>query len=115
MAEMITRQITVHEGEYLGPVDWSFDFEGFSSTINPQCVKQATDMLHELKIGDLATTDGGWPRVGWNKVIQIGMYDGWPFWKPVPSVCLLGPLGPEWHPWYSLTGVERAARTQEPA
>jgi len=26
-------------------------------------------------------------------VVHVGMYDGWPFWKPTPAVGYIGPLG----------------------
>lgn len=50
-----------------------------------------------------ATTDGGWPRFGWKRVLDVGMYDGWPYWRPFPSVLLGGPFGSEWHSYNSLT------------
>lgn len=52
------------------------------------------------------TTDGGWPRCGWGDVLDVGMYDGWPYWKPVPSVYSRGPLGGEWHCFSMLSGAE---------
>ena len=105
--EVKYRLETVREGENLGPIDWTFDFEGFAKkhNLHEGFVKEATDRLRNLKVGDEVTTDGGWPRVGWGQVVAIAMYDGWPFWYPVPSVMKMGPLGGEWHPWYSITGV----------
>lgn len=107
---MKTRQVTVREGELLGPVDWDYDFvshdwdhEGSSS---PDCIKERVSMLRQIETGKHeATTDGGCPRVGWGEVITTGMYDGWPFWKPVPSVLINGTLGAEWHWFGSITGV----------
>ena len=98
----------VREGEYLGPIDWSFDFTQFY-TVNPEILKRGTDMLRELEAGGdwEATTDGGWPRFGWGQVLQVGMYDGWPFWKPVPSVRTTSVFGSEWHPWYSITEIRK--------
>lgn len=108
---MRSYQKTVYEGEYLGPVDWSYDFRQHDwSTnkggMNPEITQSRIDMLRRLETGEWeATTDGGWPRVGWGKVLKVGMYDGWPHWKPIPSVYINGTLGGSWHPFYSITEV----------
>lgn len=103
--------ITVQKkiGEYLGHIDWNFDFTSVCQSMPPALLTEAQDYLHQLESGGdwLATTDSGWPRFGWGAVLQVGMYDGWPHWRPIPSVCIDGPLGAEWHPFYSITGVKR--------
>ena len=104
-------------GEYLGPIDWSYDFtqHDWSPTrggVNPE-VTRKLDWLRELESNPEAyeaTTDGGWPKIGWKRVIRVGMYDGWPFWKPTPSVQIAGTLGTEWHPWYSISAIEKMER-----
>lgn len=111
---MITRTITEHVGEYLGPVDWSYDFSSHDWTesrggVNPESSARAKAWLKQIEAAldkYLVTTDGGWPKIGWKSVIRVGMYDGWPFWKPTPSIQIAGTLGSEWHPWYSLAGCE---------
>ena len=107
---MRTYQQTVRVGEYLGPIDWSYDFSQHDwgpskGGMNPSVSESRVAVLREIEKGGEweATTDGGFPRVGWGRVLEIGMYDGWPHWRPVPSVCLSGPLGAEWHPFYSIT------------
>jgi hypothetical protein len=51
-----------------------------------------------------ATTSGGeCARASLQMMIDVGMYDGWPYWSGYPSVCLTGPLGPEWQPFHMLT------------
>jgi hypothetical protein len=111
---MKTRQVTIHEGELLGPIDWAFDFAemGWSENkggINPQIIDSRVDMLRQIEQGEWdATTDGGMPRCGWGKVLATGMYDGWPHWRPVPSFLLSSHMGASWHPWYSLTDIKRA-------
>lgn len=105
---MKTIQRTERIGEYLGPVDWSYDFESHAKGMSPSYVAECKEKLKQLESGDWqATTDGGWPRVGWGRVVKVGMYDGWPFWKPVPSVCIHGTLGPEWHSFTMITSIER--------
>lgn len=96
---MKSKEITVYEGECLGPIDWSFDFEAFYKPFyncstpgrHAECLKRALEILHALEAHpgvSEVTTDGGWPRCGWGEVLRVGMYDGWPYWKPVPSVCI---------------------------
>lgn len=112
---MKTYTTTVREGEYLGPVDWDYDFT--SHRMDSEEITRYTEMLRTLVDGLdreeewLATTDGGWPRVGWNTVLRVGMYDGWPHWRPVPSVLKMGPLGPEWHPFYSISEIRQKKST----
>ena len=56
-----------------------------------------------------ATTCGGWPRIGYREVLYVGMYDGWPYWRPVPSVLIRGVLGgAEWHAFSMVTDYEPA-------
>ena len=39
----------------------------------------------------------------WRKLLDIGMYDGWPFWKPTPAVYLKHSLGGgEWRFYYEV-------------
>jgi hypothetical protein len=111
---MRTRTVTERIGEYLGPIDWSFDFHASDwdrgGSLNPKCLAEALEKLRKLDaepVAYIATTDGCWPRVGWKRVLQVGMYDGWPYWRPHPSVQLAGPLGPEWHSYSSITDIER--------
>lgn len=113
---MKTRQVTVREGEYLGPVDWNYNFRGdfgCHTTPDKDCT-EAVERLRQLCSGGewRATTDGGGPRIGWGKVLQVGMYDGWPYWRPVPSVLITGPLGPEWHSFRSISGIEKLSSDQ---
>lgn len=108
---MKTRTVTVREGEYLGPVDWNYNFRSHfdSRSLPEKACQESVESLRRLTSGGewQATTDGGWPRVGWGRVLRVGMYDGWPFWRPVPSVYIESCLGGSWHPFYSITGIER--------
>ena len=102
-------QETVREGEYLGPVDWTFNFHDRDSErcMGTDNIQRRVERFKTIEEGDEVTTDGGWPRVGWGRVIQIGMYDGWPAWSPTPCVLKTGTLGSEWKPWYSITDVRK--------
>jgi len=106
---MKTRMVEERIGEYLGPIDWSYDFTQHDwgsghGGINPKIVAPAMELLRQLE------TPGRWQVMThqiYREVIRVGMYDGWPFWKPTPSVQTRGPLGPEWTPFYNLQSVER--------
>lgn len=111
--EMKTRTVTVHEGELLGPVDWSYNFLSHFDCCScddagkrNRCDEKVAQ-LRQLETGDWeATTDGGWPRVGWGQVLAVGMYDGWPYWKPVPSVLIAGHMGGEWSSFDHVTDIK---------
>lgn len=106
---MKTRMVEERIGEYLGPVDWSYDFTqhdwgGGNGGMNPEWTAEAVEMLRQLE------QPGRWRVVlygNYHDVLRVGMYDGWPHWRPVPSILASGTLGPEWHPFYSISAVER--------
>ena len=112
---MRTETRTVHIGELLGPVDWSYDFTSHDwnhgGATNPEHVADCVERLRRLDEGIgrgetwEATTDGGIPRVGWGRVAHIGMYDGWPYWRPVPSVYITSWMGGEWSSFCSLSEI----------
>ena len=113
---MKTRMVEVREGELLGPVDWSYDFEQHcwgpdKGGTNPLVVARSKEILRRIcdapdakwEVG-LAYSDGLYP------LLAVGMYDGWPWWRPVPSVCVSTWLGAEWHAFTSLrAALKRAA------
>lgn len=111
---MKTRTVTVREGERLGDVD--LNHESFSVPSSgdqdwqDERIRRFREMCEGIARGEKweATVDGGWPRVGWGEVLDIGMYDGWPYWKPMPSFFLRSWLGGEWHSWHSLTEARKA-------
>lgn len=104
-------------GERVSDIDWEYDFRShFNNLCTSDAGKaEACDRQKQLlqtieqrfleKRTTLATTYGGWPRIGYHEVIDVGMYDGWPYWKPVPSVCLKGTLGAEWHAFSCITDI----------
>ncbi len=115
---MRTETRTVCIGENVGPIDWAYDFR---SHFNSLCTSdERRDEACARSVGWLrridadfraglpmrATTDGGWPRCGVRRVVDVGMYDGWPYWRPTPSVQIESPLGgAEWHAFSFLTNV----------
>lgn len=107
---MKTKTVTVHEGEYLGPVDWNYDFRqhdwDHGGAMNPQLIAPRVNMLRQLTDGrGWSAATGGLSYYG--RVLEVGMYDGWPHWRPTPSVLVSTWLGAEWHSFYSISSIRR--------
>lgn len=108
---MRSRTVIENVGEYLGPIDWSYDFTQHNwgpgrGGINPEIAGRAKDLLRQLE------QPGNWQVMmhqNYLRVIKVGMYDGWPFWRPVPSVMTWHVLGAEWSPWYDIQAVKPLA------
>lgn len=119
---MKTRTVVERIGENMGPIDWNYDFR---SHFNNMCTSDAgRDEACARKVAILrdvvdAIADGRRVSVQTHgdfghEVLDVGMYDGWPYWKPTPSLFLSGPLGGEWKCFANLTGmriVETEGRT----
>lgn len=113
---------TVQIGENLGPIDWSFDFRshfdryGSSDAQRDAACARSVRWLRSIEAALAAgepirvTNDGGIPRCGIHPVIEIGMYDGWPYWRPTPSVRVATHLGSDWYSFSSITNVYPSAR-----
>lgn len=105
-------QETRREGERMGAIDYSYDFrlryENYC--ISPENRQQRCDAdvsrLHEVenrfKTGELLQVC---VRDYWHNLIDVGMYDGWPYWSPTPAVFTSGVLGGEWHFWYDISAI----------
>ncbi|MFA5056538.1 MAG: hypothetical protein WC485_00355 [Opitutaceae bacterium] len=99
---------TERVGELLGPVDWSYDFTKHDwangrGGVNPEIARNAVATLRQV----VELLDAGKQVMvslygEGHDVLAVGMYDGWPFWEPTPSVLVRTWLGSEWHPWYSI-------------
>lgn len=106
------RTVTERIGERLGDIDWNYDFASHRWTssrggINPELVPREVEMLRQV---ESALKEGKRVQVTTygdhlNDVVDCGMYDGWPHWKPVPSFQIRNWLGVEWHGFYSLGRV----------
>lgn len=114
---MRTETRTVRIGENVGPIDWHYDFRShFDCYATSDAGKQEQCDRHVARLRTIvehfttgkpirATTDGGWPRYGIHRVADVGMYDGWPYWAPTPSVLLAGPMGSEWASFARITDI----------
>lgn len=122
---MRTETRTVRIGEYMGPIDWSYDFRshfnsyGCSDAGRDEACEKAKRRLRvvldrlEQKLPIFATNYGGSPRCGIYPVIQAGMYDGWPWWRPVPCIYVMSFLGGEWYTFDRITDIYESGTTWE--
>lgn len=105
------RTVTERVGEYLGPIDWSFDFDKDNTVGRSE--KWTAELKENLRLLEAdpdayeATTDGGSPKFGWGEVLQVGMYDGWPYWRPHPSVLLASWAGASWHSYSAICAIRK--------
>lgn len=105
---MRTYTQTVREGELLGPVDYDYPFirhfDGYSCSADQKAVmaKRCVDMLRKIEADPERFRVILAHSFTWKKVYAVGMYDGWPFWKPTPALLCSGPIGSEWHFFYDL-------------
>ena len=111
------RTVTERVGEWLGPVDWDYDFTqhdwsenrgGHNPDVTPKSVEA-------LRVVEALVAAGKKAQVRlygeWRDVIRIGMYDGWPFWAPTPSYSVSSWMGPEGHSFLSVS-VAREGESQ---
>jgi hypothetical protein len=114
---MRTYTVTKREGENMGPIDWSYNFRphfdcmGTSTEGKDAACARSTERLRMIEqylkdgVPICATTDGGSPRCGIGRVLDIGMYDGYPYWRPVPSVLINGWMGASWSSFDRITDI----------
>lgn len=100
--------VTRREGEYLGFVGEEFELPENIYPCNPETRKNKMKMF--LEIQELFQ-QGKKIRVWYDPmlagmVMEIGYYDGWPYWKPYPHVRIQHWFGGENHPWHSIYSYE---------
>lgn len=111
---MRTETRTVRIGENMGPIDWSYDFRahfhcmGTSEANKDAECARVTALLRELesrmKAGERMEARDYVSDL-FKPVLDIGMYDGWPYWRPTPSILLGGWLGSEWRTFDVLRAI----------
>jgi hypothetical protein len=72
---MHSRMVEVREGDNVGPVDW----EHPTAKAMPEHWREAEQHPERF------TFNG-------RSIVQICMYDGWPYWTPRPAVMYIGPM-----------------------
>lgn len=104
----------VREGENVGPIDFSYDFiqhygtHCCSDEQKREYCDAAVALLRTVAEADdpqdLRIRCDEW----WYDVLDVGMYDGWPYWKPVPAVMVVERVfkTATWKHFYQLAAVE---------
>jgi hypothetical protein len=102
---------TVREGEFLGPIDYTHDFlqyfQGYCS--GPEYKQERCDKCVSI-LRQIEPEPHLWEvnvRGYWHPLYSVGMYDGWPFWKPTPAMLTGGVLCAEHHFFYDLLGCRK--------
>ena len=89
---MKTRTVQVNEGENMGPIDFGYNFAAHYESLGAppaqrkeredHAVRQLRKLCNAPTLSGLQVRDGDY----WYDVLDLGMYDGWPYWRPVPAV-----------------------------
>ncbi len=100
------RTIIEHEGEWFHlNENWDYMSENCYPN-NPEVRKEIWETFLKCAKNPekyLASTDYMFAP---KKIVNIGMYDGWPYWKPYPSFAIEGIFGAETHGWWQLNHVK---------
>lgn len=112
------RTVTVYEGERLGDVPDDFDFEPFCKRFMgghhqgflAESIATYREMLAAFKAdpNGLIASEGEFQH----EVIDMGLYDGWPFWTPRPCYFWKTWAGGEWREFYSLRAFKRVSSAE---
>ena len=77
---MYYKTIQVPVGETCGPIDWDHEI-----------ARGKPALWREAEVNPEAFLYNG------REILQICMWDGWPYWKPTPAIQFIGPLkSAEW-------------------
>src|ERR1700750_2574029 len=95
-------------GERLGDIDWSYDLNrhawsasggGHNTELIPCEVERWRQMEAAFKAGKTVRVR---MYETYEKVVDVGMYDGWPYWRPHPSFQSCNWLGCSWHSFMNI-------------
>lgn len=100
--------ITVREGEWFNfdpNYNW-YQHDAYPN--NPETVGKKIKMFEEIY---RLYNDGKQIKIKYDpmlegKLLKIGMWDGWPYWKPVPHYLIEHWYGSEKHVWYDIHSYE---------
>lgn len=90
------REVIEREGEEQGPIDWSNE----SALSMPDTWRDAEKHPEKYLFND-----GGMES---RQVIRLCMYDGWPYWRPMPAVFHESTFGPK-YTFFTSYGVNAAS------
>lgn len=99
-------------GQMVPGVDWTYPF--FANSLgyqrSPERQAELIEFLKTIKPGDTVTSSGQFEHV----VVEVGMYDGWPYWKPTPAISYYGPLGSIEYDFYNNLSAPWRANESQP-
>lgn len=92
--------VTVRHGENVGPVDWTHETAKDMPDIWREAERDPKSFVFDYGHGGRA-------------IVEICMYDGWPYWQPRPAVAYIGALnGVEWA-FFNSYGVHPGSITKK--
>lgn len=111
---MKTYSLVQHEGENMGDIPEDYNFMDWWKNgnglypCNPEIVekkgKSVLEIQKAIKEGKIVFIRESYDSLKY-RVLEIGMYDGWPFWKPTPAIrrddSAFG-YGTPWVFWYQI-------------
>ena len=71
--------VEVRIGEAVGPIDWEHDTAKTKPPLWREAERNPASFLYNGR-----------------SIVQICMYDGWPYWRPRPAIQYMGPIGVAW-------------------
>lgn len=84
---------THREGTNIGPVDWGHEWAAALPDATRAILREA-----EKRPSDFTISPSGFSRF---RIVDVCMYDGWPYWRPGPAVAYVGPLGSVEWAWFN--------------
>jgi hypothetical protein len=119
---MKTKTVTKRIGEKVSKIDYEYDFlshyknHTMSSEKKKELCKKTID---KLKAIEKALSNGEKVLVHFNHSIfyktalDVGMYDGWPYWRPVPSIKYSNERDGYWHDFSYIVDYKIVKEEQE--
>lgn len=108
---MKTITVTRRIGEWFDFEPTWFDDHEPESGLNPAFAEDCRKVFlqaHELLEAEESVQVKIRYDLPWCTLYHVGLYDGWPYWRPYPSFVREGPLGPETHSYYQIHSVRVA-------
>ena len=93
------------EGEFLGVLDDDYDY--LQHRVYPNNPEIVVEKIRSMKELEKLFLNGKNMSVSYGdclsgELVNIGMYDGWPFWKPTPAFMVKTWHGGDIHFWYDI-------------
>lgn len=116
--KIVAKVVRERVPENTGPLDWDYDFTAHDwdhgGAMNPEALTKRVEWLRALADG--FERGEKWVAVGSGvsgEVIDLGMWDGWPYWRPVPSVCIWSEFYGK-ACWFSVFALDGASNRMVP-